>query len=216
MLQGMGTSEWWFRVGDVEGPPGCHRCRSRGASPRRSGRFLRPVEVAGHQAGGPLARCGRHRFRAPVAAAAHFAEGHRSGGSRVDREPARRPRRLGPRRRAPHHCLAPPGPSRNRCVALDDPPPPRGRRPRRPEPRKAAQKLLCPVRSRSAQRVLAIGFHPLAPRRRRHNRGHHLAGRPFAPRALRHRPPPRHRAHRGRHLQQNRLPTGTTRVGAHR
>ena len=216
MSREIGTSRRRSRVGDVEGPPGYHRCRRRGANPRRSGRLLRPFEVVGHPPGSPLARRGRHGFRAPVPPSPHLADqGLRLCGG-AGGEPARRARIPGPRRRPPHHFLAPPTAPPDRGVAADDPPPPSRAGPRGAQPQKAAPLVLCPLRRRPAQPDVAVRLHPLAARHRRRHRDHHLVRRLLPLRPVRHRAPPHHRPHRRRNLQRNRRPARLPRLGAHR
>ena len=94
-------------------------------------------------------------------------------------------------------------------VASHHQPHPDPRRHRHPGPHEATEVLLHPVRSRDAQRDLAVRLHPLPthqtrrPPRRRH-RDHQLARRPLPLRTPRHRPPPGHRHDRARHLPTSR------------
>ncbi len=70
------------------------------------------------------------------------------------------------------------------------------------EPAKRPQVVLHPLPSRPAQRDLAGRLHPLPPRRPQRRRDPLLARRPLPLRHLGHRPPPRHRPHRRRHVHQ--------------
>ncbi len=69
-----------------------------------------------------------------------------------------------------------------------------------PEPRKRPTLLLPALRSRPAQRVLAVRLHPLATGRRHRHRDPQLARRPLPLPARLHRPPPGHRRHRRQEL----------------
>ena len=62
--------------------------------------------------------------------------------------------------------------------------------------------VLHPLPSRPAQRDVAGRLHPLAARRRQRRRDPLLDRRPLPLRHLGHRPPPRHRPHRRRHVHQ--------------
>ena len=74
-----------------------------------------------------------------------------------------------------------------------------------PRAEEATEVLLHPVRSRAAQRDLAVRLHPLpAHRTGDRHRDHHLARRPLPLRPVRHRPPPGHRPDRARHLPRSR------------
>ena len=115
-----------------------------------------------YQADGPLPGRGRGRVRAavPTARRPHRPRSTGDWSTLILAAPQRAGRRR-PGRRPRHHRLAPRAPPPGHRVPVDDQPPPDPRRTRHPRAEEATQVLLHPVRSRHAQRDLAVRLHPL-------------------------------------------------------
>ncbi len=118
------------------------------------------------------------------------------GHGRADRPASQGAGRPGAGRRAAHHRLAPGPASPCHGVARDRQPLPGPPRAGHPGPGQAAPVVVCPVRGRAAQPVLAIRFHPVPAGRRSRRRDLDMARRPFPLRPVRHRAPPGHRSGR--------------------
>ena len=204
MVQDIGTFAAAPRWGHVEGPVGDHGGCGGGANPRAGGRGLWGVAVVGDPSRGALARRGRRRVRAPVAAAQHLAGPHRPGGSGADDPTAATARRGRARRGARDDPLAPGPPPRHRGVGIDDTAAPGRCGPGGARAPQTAQVVLCEIPGRPAQRDVADRHVPQPPRRRRRRRDPVLHRRLLALRALRHSAPQRRRRSSDGHVPRNR------------
>ncbi len=152
---------------------------------RRRGR-VQDQPATAHASGPPLSRrwAGRAGASLPPTADQPGTDAGRDPGA--DRRPAHRAHRPGSRRRPGHDCLAPRPRGPAGPVDLDHPAGAPRRRAGDAGAAQAPAQLVAPLRGRGAQRVLAVGLHPLAPGRRERGRDPELARRPFALPALVH------------------------------
>jgi hypothetical protein len=195
-------------LGGVE-TSSCHHRRPCRSIPVRGRPYLRGLSGLDQPPHGPLPRRGRSRLRTTLARPEDQPRRHRTGHGRPRPTTTQTARRVRPGRRRGHHRLAPDPPPRRDPVARDDQPDPGPPRHRDPRPVQTAQVVLHPVRSRAAQRDLAVRLHPLPahlPRRhsRRGHRDHHLARRPLPLRPAHLSPRPHHRSDRAGHLPHHR------------
>ena len=199
----------------VQGEVDHHCGRGRGPFPGGSCSGLRRVEGLGQQAARPLPRGRRRGVRAAVAAAQDVTHRDPRRDRRVDPRASTITHPPRSRRGTGHDPLASRTPPRDQRVGLDDRPHPDPCRTGHPRTQETATVVLHPVRSRTAQRVLASRLHPLAPRRRHRHRDPDLARRPLPLRPVGHRPPARHRADRARHLPRRDHHPWTARLHTH-
>ena len=132
---------------------------------------------------------------------------HQRRGPRTHRGTTSPAHRRGTGRRPGNHRLAPRARKPPPPLDLDDPTDPPHSRADHPRTQKATPVLLPTLRSRPAQRVLAVRLHPLAPGRRHRHRDPQLARRPLPLPDLLHRPHPGHRRRRREHLHRSRQRT---------
>jgi hypothetical protein len=196
---------WPAVCSDVEGTPCHHRCHRRGAESGGDSPPVRGLPGLDQPAAGPVPGRGRGGVRAAVAAAEGLTERDRTGHRGPNRAASEGAVRAGPGRRAADHRLAPGALPRHHGVGGDRQPVPDPGRAGHPRPVQAAGIVLHQIPGRHAQRVLAIGLHPLGFSRWQRRRDPQLARRPLPIPAVlqrlsaRGRPRRRSQLHRHRH-----------------
>ena len=196
------------RLRGVETSP-CHHRRPCRSVPVRGRPYLRGLPGLDQPPPGPLPRGGRGGLRTPFTRPEDQPRRHTVRDGRARRAAAQTARGVRSGRRRGHHRMASATSAQDHAVASHDQPDPGPLRRRHSRPVQAAQELLHPVRSRAAERNLAVRLHPLpthqtrrSPRHRR--RGHHLARRPLPLRPTDQRPRPRDQSDRAGHLPASR------------
>jgi hypothetical protein len=144
--------------------------------PGGGGPAVRGLPGLDQPAAGPLPGRGRGGVRAAVPAAEDLSERDQSWHRGADHPAAQGAGRAGPGRRAAHHRLAPGPPSSGHGVGGHRQPLPHPGRAGHPATREAADVVLLALPGRPAERVLAVGLHPLPAGRRRGHRDLDLAG----------------------------------------
>ena len=187
-------------LGDGE-EPGDRAVRHRGwASSCRCRAPLRRLPALGGDPPGPASRRWPGGSRARVSAPALQPCRHRCWRRLTDHRAATSAR-AGRQRRRRRDDLDAPRTRRTTCsFPRDDPPDPPCEQPGHPATPEAPPLLMAPLRSRPAQRDVAVRLHPLATRHRRRRRDPRLPRRPLAVPSRPARVHPGHRARRDRHV----------------